>query len=173
MPKTIDTLTIEPAADTETSTAQVDASLQGVTENLNRLMHASLYALESPIERTMELIGDKYSFQIIHLLHQFGRQRFVELEQQISGISPRTLSARLKHLEKFRLINRHQYPTIPPKVEYELTERGRDLAETLKVWKTGLIAGIHIPQATANVSRILLTEVEWFSAPIKGIVQAR
>ncbi len=107
-------------------------SLQEVTENLNRLMHPGLYELESPIERAMELIGDKYSFQIIYILYQFDRQRFVELEQQITGISPRTLSARLKHLEKFRLINRHQYPTIPPKVEYELTEKGRDLAQTLQ-----------------------------------------
>ncbi|WP_373533541.1 winged helix-turn-helix transcriptional regulator [Vampirovibrio sp.] len=110
--------------------------LQDVTENLNRLMHAGLYGVESPIERAMELIGDKYSFQIIHLLYQMERQRFVELEHQITGISPRTLSARLKHLEKFRLINRHQFPTIPPKVEYELTERGRDLASTLNSLKT-------------------------------------
>jgi DNA-binding HxlR family transcriptional regulator len=113
-----------------------ESALQDVTENLNRLMHAGLYGVESPIERAMELIGDKYSFQIIHILHQFDRQRFVELEQQIPGISPRTLSARLKHLEKFRLINRHQYPTIPPKVEYELTERGRDLATTLQSLET-------------------------------------
>ncbi len=130
MPKTVDktadTLTEEAAAE-----AMNQQSLQDVTENLNRLMHAGLYGVESPIERAMELIGDKYSFQILHILQQFDKQRFVELEQQIPGISPRTLSARLKHLEKFRLINRHQYPTIPPKVEYELTERGRDLAETL------------------------------------------
>jgi DNA-binding HxlR family transcriptional regulator len=118
VPKTLDDKTIEK-------------SFQDVTENLNRLMHAGLYSVESPIERAMELIGDKYSFQIIYILYQFDRQRFVELEQQIAGISPRTLSARLKHLEKFRLINRHQYPTIPPKVEYELTEKGRDLAATL------------------------------------------
>ena len=131
MPKTIEP-TVEPAAD---SILQ-DKSLQDVTENLNRLMHAGLYGVESPIERAMELIGDKYSFQIVHILNEFGRQRFVELEQQIPGISPRTLSARLKHLEKFRLIDRHQYPTIPPKVEYVLTDRGRDLAETLQSLET-------------------------------------
>jgi DNA-binding HxlR family transcriptional regulator len=123
--------TVDQAVETTADSMVNDASLQDVTENLNRLMHAGLYNVESPIERAMELIGDKYSFQILHILHQFDRQRFVELEQQISGISPRTLSARLKHLEKFRLLNRHQYPTIPPKVEYELTERGKDLAATL------------------------------------------
>jgi DNA-binding HxlR family transcriptional regulator len=127
VPKTVDKV-IEPASDA----LMTEQSLQDVTKNLNRLMHAGLYGVESPIERAMELIGDKYSFQIIHILYQFETQRFVELEQQITGISPRTLSARLKHLEKFRLIDRHQYPTIPPKVEYKLTERGRDLATTLE-----------------------------------------
>lgn len=131
MPKMIES-TMAPS----TAEALDPKSLQDVTENLNRLMHAGLYGVESPIERAMELIGDKYSFQIIHILYQFDRQRFVELEQQIPGISPRTLSARLKHLEKFRLIDRHQYPTIPPKVEYELTERGRDLAATLQSIET-------------------------------------
>lgn len=128
--------TADKIADGFTEEAIDTQAMQDVTENLNRLMHASLYGVESPIERAMELIGDKYSFQIIHLLYQLERQRFVELEQQITGISPRTLSARLKHLEKFRLINRHQFPTIPPKVEYELTERGRDLASTLNNLET-------------------------------------
>jgi len=135
VPKTVDKIS-EQAAEQLGEETMSDSALQDVTENLNRLMHAGLYGVESPIERAMELIGDKYSFQIIHILYQFERQRFVELEQQIQGISPRTLSARLKHLEKFRLINRHQFPTIPPKVEYELTERGRDLAATLETLET-------------------------------------
>jgi DNA-binding HxlR family transcriptional regulator len=57
--------------------------------------------------------------------------RFIEIEAQITGISPRTLSARLKHLDKYGLILRHQYATIPPKVEYILTDKGRDLADVL------------------------------------------
>lgn len=112
-------------------------TIDRVAENLNRLMHDGLHSVESPIERAMELIGDKYSFQIIYILYQFERQRFVELEQQITGISPRTLSARLKHLDKFGLIDRHQFPTIPPKVEYTLTDKGRDLATVLgelQIW---------------------------------------
>ena len=121
-----------------TVTNELDSqTLNEVTENLKRLMNPALYGAESPIARAMELIGDKYSFQIIYILYQSERRRFVEIEGQINGISPRTLSARLKHLEKHGLINRFQYPTIPPKVEYTLTERGQDLAETLKaieVW---------------------------------------
>lgn len=83
-----------------------------------------LSSIECPIERAMELIGDKYSVLIVLNLAQFGKQRFIELEQSINGISPRTLSARLKHLEKYGIINRKQFSTIPPKVEYSLTERG-------------------------------------------------
>ncbi len=112
-------------------------TIENVAENLNRLMNDSLHSVESPVERAMELIGDKYSFQIIHILYQFERQRFVELESQITGISPRTLSARLKHLDRYGLIHRDQYPTIPPRVEYTLTEKGRDLAgvlQELEVW---------------------------------------
>ena len=107
-------------------------TLTEVTENLKRMMNPALYGVESPVARAMELIGDKYSFQIVYLLYQSERRRFVEIENQIKGISPRTLSARLKHLEKYGLINRYQYPTIPPKVEYALTEQGKDLADTLK-----------------------------------------
>lgn len=92
--------------------------------------------IESPIARAMELLGDKYSFQILSILYQMDRQRFVELEQQVEGISPRTLSARLKHLERCGLISRHQFATIPPRVEYELTERGRDLSTTLNSIET-------------------------------------
>lgn len=111
--------------------------LEQLTENLNRLINDEIHQLESPVERAMALVGDKYSFQIIQLLNQFGRQRFVELEAQVSGISPRTLSARLKHLERYGLIDRHQFPTIPPRVEYELTDKGKamkPILDSLESW---------------------------------------
>lgn len=118
-------------ANTPDTMDQTQTRLSEVTENLKRLIDPAVYGVESPIARAMELVGDKYSLQIIYILYQMNRQRFVELEHQIDGISPRTLSARLKHLEKYGLISRHQYPTIPPKVEYDLTEKGRDLANAL------------------------------------------
>ncbi len=112
-------------------------TIKDVAKDLNRLVNDRIHGLESPIERAMELVGDKYSLLIIHILYQFEKQRFVELEDQINGISPRTLSARLKHLERYGLVSRHQFPTIPPRVEYTLTEKGVDLANTLNeltVW---------------------------------------
>lgn len=115
----------------------VQPTINNVAENLNRLINDEIHQLESPVERAMALVGDKYSFQIIQILSQFGPQRFVELESQVTGISPRTLSARLKHLERYALISRQQFPTIPPKVEYQLTEKGeamQPILNTMEEW---------------------------------------
>jgi DNA-binding HxlR family transcriptional regulator len=117
----------------------------------NPLMANPVGHITSALERSLALIGDKYSLQIVQLLLQFGKQRFIELEDQINGISPRTLSARLKHLEAAGLLIRHQFATIPPKVEYRLTERGKLLAPVvleLCEW-----ANEHYPCATPATPR--------------------
>lgn len=56
-----------------------------------------------------------------------GSSRFCELERSLEGISPRTLSLRLRALEEQGIIERHTYPEVPPRVEYGLTEKGRAL----------------------------------------------
>lgn len=61
-----------------------------------------------------------------------GTRRFGELRKSLAGISPRTLSARLKFLEQEGIIVRKVYPEVPPKVEYSLTERGRTLGRIIK-----------------------------------------
>ena len=55
------------------------------------------------------------------------RQRFCELERSLEGISPRTLSLRLRALEEQGIVERHTYPEVPPRVEYALTDKGRAL----------------------------------------------
>jgi len=107
-------------------------NIQGVKANLNRLVHKEIYAIESPVGRALAVIGDKYSLWLIDLLHQEGTMRFLELEKAMAQISPRTLSARLKHLEQHDIISRHQHPTIPPKVEYQLTDKGHALLPLLR-----------------------------------------
>jgi DNA-binding HxlR family transcriptional regulator len=92
---------------------------------------SSTDATATQLESALRLVGDKYSLQIIYLLLKFEAQRFVELENAIQGISPRTLSARLKHLEFHGLITRKAYPTIPPKVEYRATAKGQALMTTI------------------------------------------
>jgi DNA-binding HxlR family transcriptional regulator len=56
-----------------------------------------------------------------------GRSRFCELERSLAGISPRTLSLRLRALEEEGIVVRKTYPEVPPRVEYALTEKGRAL----------------------------------------------
>ena len=56
-----------------------------------------------------------------------GRSRFCELERSLAGISPRTLSLRLRALEEEGIVERRTYPEVPPRVEYQLTEKGRAL----------------------------------------------
>ena len=61
---------------------------------------------------------------ILYTLMEFGVVRFNEMQRYIGGISYKTLSATLKQLEADQLVHREEYPQIPPKVEYSLTERG-------------------------------------------------
>jgi DNA-binding HxlR family transcriptional regulator len=56
-----------------------------------------------------------------------GRTRFCELERSLAGISPRTLSLRLRALEEEGIVKRHTFPEVPPRVEYQLTPKGRAL----------------------------------------------
>ncbi|WP_055669612.1 winged helix-turn-helix transcriptional regulator [Desnuesiella massiliensis] len=90
-----------------------------------------------PIEEAIDIIGSKWTFLIIRDLLIDGTIRFGYLLRSLEGISPKTLSLRLRELEKFGLVKRIVYPEIPPKVEYELTEKGKNLETVfieLKKW---------------------------------------
>ena len=80
---------------------------------------------------TRSLISGKYKMTILYTLKEFGVVRFNEMKRYIGGISYKTLSATLKELEADQLVHREEYPQIPPKVEYSLTERGKSLIPIL------------------------------------------
>ena len=80
---------------------------------------------------TLSLINGKYKMTILYTLMEFSVVRFNELQRYIKGISYKTLSVMLKELEADKLIIRKEYPQIPPKVEYSLSERGRSLMPIL------------------------------------------
>ena len=80
---------------------------------------------------TLSLISGKYKMTILYTLREFGVVRFNEMKRYIGGISYKTLSATLKELEADQLVHREEYPQIPPKVEYSLTERGKSLIPIL------------------------------------------
>src|SRR5687768_12780329 len=76
-----------------------------------------------PVCQTAEIISGKWTLLIIRDLAE-GRCRFCELERSLEGISPRTLSLRLRALEAEGIIERRTYPEVPPRVEYRLTPKG-------------------------------------------------
>lgn len=95
-------------------------------------------------------VGDKWSVLIIVLLGD-GPKRFNEIKRLVGGISQRMLTLTLRGLERDGLVTRTLYPTIPPRVDYELTPLGRSLwkaVEPLSSWATTHLADIHQARET-------------------------
>jgi len=84
-----------------------------------------------PIARTAEIIGGKWTLLLIRDLAS-GVKRFNQLERSLHGISPKTLSERLRSLEEEGIIVRRTFAEVPPRVEYSLTEKGRDLVSVIE-----------------------------------------
>jgi len=94
-----------------------------------------------PIQRAANVLEGKWTMLILRELLS-GTKRFGELRAEILGVSPKTLTERLRILEDQAIISRKVYPEIPPRVEYSLTELGekvRPIIEALSVW------GINLP----------------------------
>jgi len=81
---------------------------------------------DCPVCRTADVVCGKWTLLVIRDLAE-GHSRFCELERSLAGISPRTLSLRLRALEDEGIVLRHTFPEVPPRVEYSLTEKGRAL----------------------------------------------
>lgn len=84
-----------------------------------------------PVCRTAEIVCGKWTLLVIRDLAE-GRSRFCELERSLQGISPRTLSLRLRALEEEGVVERQTYPEVPPRVEYALTDKGRALVPLIE-----------------------------------------
>ena len=80
---------------------------------------------------TLSLISGKHKMVILYCLMEYEPVRFNQLKRYLKNISDKTLSANLKELEADRLIVRKEYPQIPPKVEYSLSDRGKSLMRVL------------------------------------------
>ena len=79
-----------------------------------------------PVCRTADVVCGKWTLLLVRELAE-GGSRFCELERSLQGISPRTLSLRLRALEEEGIVERAAHPEVPPRVEYALTEKGRAL----------------------------------------------
>src|SRR5579864_9272618 len=92
----------------------------------------SRYDLTCPVARTLDVIGERWTILILRDLFKKGPLRFQDLERSLEGVSPNTLSARLKSLMDRGIIDRRFYEEHPPRAEYFLTDKGRTLGPILK-----------------------------------------
>ncbi len=90
---------------------------------------------QCPVCRTAEVVCGKWTLLVIRDLAA-GSSRFCELERSLEGISPRTLSLRLRALEDEAIVERHTFPEVPPRVEYALTEKGQALVPLIEDMRT-------------------------------------
>jgi DNA-binding HxlR family transcriptional regulator len=90
-----------------------------------------------PMVRALDVVGERWTLLILRDLVLDGPRKFQDLEQSLSGISPNTLSARLKTLEDNGIVERRFYSDHPPRAEYLITPKGlelRPILKTLKRW---------------------------------------
>src|SRR3954452_7961467 len=88
-----------------------------------------------PVCRTADIVCGKWTLLLVRELAE-GRSRFCELERSLVGISPRTLSLRLRALEEEGIVDRSTFPAVPPRVEYALTEKGLALIPIIEDMRT-------------------------------------
>ena len=101
---------------------------------MKRTREANLPADCRAVGEILSRVGDKWSVLVVMTLSE-GRRRFSELRDKIGGVSQKMLTTTLRGLERDGLVTRTVFPTIPPRVEYALTDLGRDL--TLPVMALG------------------------------------
>ncbi|WP_037671468.1 helix-turn-helix domain-containing protein [Streptomyces griseus] len=89
---------------------------------------ATVPELACPVSPVVDIVFSRWTTPILWSLHTYGRQRFVELERRITGITPKVLTQRLRQLERDGLVVRTYHPEVPPRVEYEISDLGLSLA---------------------------------------------
>ena len=85
-----------------------------------------------PIDNTFKIIGKKFTVHIIRNMTQLGQTRFNEFLESVEGINPKTLSARLREMEKNGIIEKRIYPGTPVRIEYSITKKGLALKPILQ-----------------------------------------
>lgn len=128
---------------------------QGETVIKNKSIHE--YS-SCPFHLAMNVLEGKWKFAILYVLSAEGTLRFKELERAIPDISTRMLSKELKHLERKGIISRKAYATVPPKVEYCLTDIGKSIdpvISSITAWGSAYSQAFNdlnaeIPQNTDN-----------------------
>jgi DNA-binding HxlR family transcriptional regulator len=101
-------------------------------EGQNQLVEKVTMDPLCPVEVAAQIIGQKWTLQIVNKLMDRPSRRFCEIQEELGGVNPGTLSSRLKMLEEEGIIRRVQISAIPPHVEYSLTDMGAELHEVIQ-----------------------------------------
>lgn len=107
------------------------------------------HAKVCPVASSLDLVGDRWTLLIVRDLLS-GAKRFQDLQDSVAGIAPATLSARLKNLEEQGLAERRMYSEHPPRANYALTGKGRELGmivAALAAWGSR-----HVPKTSSPVT---------------------
>ncbi|SMB84009.1 winged helix-turn-helix transcriptional regulator [Deinococcus hopiensis] len=89
-----------------------------------------------PVERTVDIVGGRWTTLIVSELLR-GTKRYGQLRSVLTGVSPKTLTDKLRELEEHGVVTRTVYASVPPKVEYTLTEKGQALdvvIDAMRFW---------------------------------------
>lgn len=98
---------------------------------MDDIQYSCLDMQSFPFRYTLSVIGGKWKMLILYTITEYQPIRYNELQRKIGKITYKTLSMQLKELEADGLILRREYPQIPPKVEYSLSEKGKSLIPVL------------------------------------------
>ena len=85
-----------------------------------------------PVAKALDMVGERWTILILRDLFLHGPRRYQDFQESLAGAAPNTLSARLKALEKNGLVRRELYSEHPPRLEYQLTEKGKSLGSVVK-----------------------------------------
>lgn len=94
-----------------------------------------MYNNRCPVGRTMNVIGDRWTIMMMRDLLRNPSRRFQDFLDEHEGLSPNTLSTRLKWLEQQEIVERHFYEERPPRAEYRLTKKGKELGPVVLAMK--------------------------------------
>ena len=113
---------------------QIRTSSTATLEPASRIAGSAAAVIDTygcPVARTAQIMGNKWTPLIVRDLAE-GQRRFSELERSLHGISPKTLSERLKRLEEAHVLERRCFAEVPPRVEYSLTDKGHALLPVIE-----------------------------------------
>ena len=108
---------------------------------------------ECPLTFALSMIGGKWRLPVIWALSKNGTMRYKDLQKNIQGITNMMLTKSLRDLESFGIVSREQFPEVPPRVEYSLTEHGKSLVPallSLAAWGERMKAEAGLPAAEAR-----------------------